>query len=59
MGHDIVVNMEDLHLKWKVQTHVFSAVTPSASRGKTCGQYCGWPVLFLNTNMLPPKKQAN
>jgi len=59
MGHDIVQNMENLRPKRKVQTHVLSAVTASASRSETRGWYCGWLVflLFLNTNAL--SKKAN
>ena len=59
MGHDIVVNMENLHLKQKVQTHVFSAVTASASCGETCGRYYGWLVVFKHKRAPPLKKQAN
>ena len=57
MGHDIVLNLENVRPKRKVRTHVFSAVTASASSGETHGQYCGWAVflLFLKTNTLPKK----
>ena len=55
MGHNIVLNMENLYPKWKVWPHAFSAVMASASHGEMLRQYCGWLVflLFLNTNSLP------
>ena len=56
MGHNIVLNMENLHPKWKVGPHVFSAVMASASHGETLGQYCGWLVflLFFKHKHTPP-----
>ena len=59
MGHNTVLNMENLRPKRKVRSHVFSAVTASATRGEMRGRYCGWPVflLFLNTNILPQKSK--
>ena len=42
MDHDIVLNMENVCPKRKIRTHVFCAVTASASRSETL-----WTVVWL------------
>ena len=42
IGHNIVLNMENLCPKRKVRTHVFSALMASASCSETHGRVCGW-----------------